>query len=78
LPLGGALFLLRIGSVPLFAERYRRRYVALGGGASARTFDTQIPHDKLNRLPAPGELEIVGKWAGYAGLHLSPYVRAAG
>jgi hypothetical protein len=35
--------LLRTGSVPLPADRYRRWYVALGDAASARTFDTPSP-----------------------------------
>jgi hypothetical protein len=33
---------------------------------------------KQNRLPTPAELDVVKKWAGFAGLILSPYVRAAG
>ena len=32
---------------------------------------------KQNRLPTPGELDIVKEWARYAGLSVSPYVRAA-
>jgi hypothetical protein len=33
---------------------------------------------KQNRLPSAAELDVVKKWAGMAGLILSPYVRAAG
>jgi PcfJ-like protein len=32
---------------------------------------------KQNRLPTPSELDIVKEWARYAGLTISPYVRAA-
>jgi hypothetical protein len=31
---------------------------------------------KQNRLPTPAELDVVKEWARYAGLRLSPYVRA--
>jgi hypothetical protein len=31
---------------------------------------------KQNRLPTPAELDVVREWARYAGLTLSPYVRA--
>jgi hypothetical protein len=33
---------------------------------------------KQNRLPSAAEFDVVKKWAGMAGLILSPYVRAAG
>jgi len=33
---------------------------------------------KQNRLPTPAELDIVKEWARFAGLTVSPYVRAAG
>ncbi len=32
---------------------------------------------KQNRLPTPAELDVVKEWARYAGLTLSPYVRAS-
>jgi len=33
---------------------------------------------KQNRLPTPAEFDVIKEWARYAGLTLSPYVRAAG
>jgi hypothetical protein len=33
---------------------------------------------KQNRLPTSAELDVVKDWARYAGLIVSPYVRAGG